>query len=144
MHELGHWKMSHVFKHLVVMQTNIFLIFLIFSKFYKTKVLYEAFGFSNEQPVLIGLIIILQCILIPYNEFISFLTTVMTRKFEFDADRFAAERNHGDNLSNALVKLTEDNLGYPYHDYLFSMWHHSHPTLLQRLEAIKLIKRKKE
>lgn len=39
-------------------------------------------------------------------------------------------------LYSALIKLNKDNLGFPVADWLFSMWHYSHPPLLERLRAL--------
>lgn len=44
-----------------------FLLFLAFGLLFKYEVLYRAFGFYNEQPVLIGLLVVLQFIFSPYN-----------------------------------------------------------------------------
>lgn len=62
--------------------------------------------------------------------------TVLSRRFEFEADAFAKILNKAADLRSALVKLNKDNLGFPVHDWLFSAWHHSHPPLLQRIKAL--------
>lgn len=61
---------------------------------------------------------------------------VISRKFEFQADEFATKLGHGESLKAALLKLQKDNLGFPLFDKLYSSWHHSHPPVIQRLEAI--------
>ena len=66
-HELGHWKMNHVLKNILISQVHIFLMFALFAYLYKLQTLYTAFGFENSQPVLIGLMVILQFITAPYN-----------------------------------------------------------------------------
>ena len=43
----------------------------------------------------------------------------------------------GPHLQSALIKLNNDNLGFPIYDWLYSAWHHSHPPLLERLEVLK-------
>lgn len=58
------------------------------------------------------------------------------RRFEFQADEFATTLGHGEALKAALLKLQKDNLGYPLFDKLYSSWHHSHPPIIERLEAI--------
>jgi STE24 endopeptidase len=97
-HELGHWQMNHVFKNIVISQVHIFLMFALFAYLYKLQTLYTAFGFVDSQPVLIGLVIILQFITAPYNAvsllryqlvtiFVAFLkrVTKFKVKFEFSA-----------------------------------------------------------
>ena len=66
-HELGHWKLSHTLKNLVIGQVNLFLCFLVFALLIKRVELFEAFGF-NTQPTMIGLLIIFQFVFSPYNE----------------------------------------------------------------------------
>ncbi|KFM64976.1 CAAX prenyl protease 1-like protein, partial [Stegodyphus mimosarum] len=126
-HELGHWKLNHVLKNLIIAQVNFFLCFAVFALLYKNQSLYAAFGFFNEQPVIVGLLVIFQYVFSPYNEVLSFLMTVLSRRFEFQADAFAKLLNKAADLRSALVKLNRDNLGFPVHDWLFSAWHHSHP-----------------
>ena len=63
--------------------------------------------------------------------------TWLTRRFEFQADRFAMNMHRAADLSSALVKLNKDNLGFPVADWLYSTWHYSHPPLLERLRALK-------
>lgn len=41
-----------------------------------------------------------------------------------------------EDLQKALIKLHVDNLSAPHNDKLFSMYHHSHPTLPERLSAM--------
>ena len=60
----------------------------------------------------------------------------LVRRFEYQADAFAKSRGHGGYLKTALTKLHKDNLSFPIADPLFSAFHHSHPTLLERLKAL--------
>jgi len=136
-HELGHWKMNHVLKNIVIGQVQIFLMFALFAYLSKSKPLYLAFGFEDSQPVLIGLMIVLQYVTAPYSAVIGFLMSVLSRHFEFQADEFAANMGKAKDLKTALVKLNNDNLGFPIYDWLYSAWNHSHPPLLERIDALK-------
>lgn len=138
-HELGHWKLNHVLKNIVIAELHIFAMFALFGYLYKHQLLYTAFGFvDGEMPVLIGLMIILQFITAPYNTVLDFLMTVQSRRFEFQADDFASTvLGRSEKLQSALVKLNNDNLGFPVFDWLYSAWHHSHPPLLERLAVLK-------
>ncbi|XP_043916055.1 CAAX prenyl protease 1 homolog [Protopterus annectens] len=139
-HELGHWKLGHTVKNIVISQVNSFLCFFLFAILIGQKELFSAFGFHDSQPTLIGLLIIFQFIFSPYNEVLSFCLTVLSRRFEFQADAFAKQLGKAEDLYCALIKLNKDNLGFPVADWLFSMWHYSHPPLLERLRALKVIK----
>ncbi|RXM96947.1 CAAX prenyl protease 1-like [Acipenser ruthenus] len=136
-HELGHWKLGHTVKNIVISQMNSFLCFFLFAVLIGRKELFTAFGFYDNQPTLIGLMIIFQFIFSPYNEVLSFCLTVLSRRFEFQADAFARNMGKATELYSALIKLNKDNLGFPVADWLFSMWHYSHPPLLERLRALK-------
>lgn len=67
-HELGHWKLNHVLKNMVITEANLFLSFMVFGMLYKNQAVYDAFGFTGIRPVFIGLYIIFQFIFSPYNE----------------------------------------------------------------------------
>ncbi|XP_027720312.1 CAAX prenyl protease 1 homolog isoform X2 [Vombatus ursinus] len=136
-HELGHWKLGHTVKNIVISQMNSFLCFFLFAILIGQKELFAAFGFYDTQPTLIGLMIIFQFIFSPYNEVLSFCLTVLSRRFEFQADAFAKKLGKAKDLYSALIKLNKDNLGFPVSDWLFSMWHYSHPPLLERLQALQ-------
>uniref|UniRef100_A0A8C1MKJ5 CAAX prenyl protease n=1 Tax=Cyprinus carpio TaxID=7962 RepID=A0A8C1MKJ5_CYPCA len=135
-HELGHWKLGHTVKNIVISQMNSFLCFFLFAVLIGRRELFMAFGFRDTQPTLIGLMIIFQFIFSPYNELLSFCLTVLSRRFEFQADAFARSMGRSSELYSALIKLNKDNLGFPVADWLFSMWHYSHPPLLERLRAL--------
>lgn len=57
----------------------------------------------------------------------------LTRRKEFQADAFAKEHGYGTKLKSALVKLHTENLSVMQPDWLHSMWHLSHPPIVERL-----------
>ncbi|PSN34370.1 CAAX prenyl protease 1, partial [Blattella germanica] len=134
-HELGHWKLNHVLKNIIIMQVNLFVMFAVFGLLFNYEAMYHAFGFS-DKPVLIGLLIVLQFIFLPCTAVLNFLLTILSRYFEFQADAFAKKLGKATYLRRALIKLNKDNLSFPVYDWLYSMWHHSHPPLLERLKAL--------
>lgn len=144
-HELGHWKCSHIYKSIVLTEVNLLLLFTAFGLLFKYSLLYTSLGFPpGQEPVIIGLIVVLQLILAPYNSLLSFFATALSRKYEFEADNFAVSLNYPIELRSALIKLGKDNLDYPIYDKLYSSWYHSHPTLLHRIENIKIQLSKKK
>lgn len=135
-HELGHWKLSHVIKNFIIGQVHLFFCFMIFSLLYKDDRAYRAFGFYDSKPIFIGLMLIFMYIFSPYNTLVDFLMTVLSRRFEFQADAFARRMHHASFLRSALIKLNRDNLSFPVYDWLYSSWHHSHPPVLERIRAL--------
>lgn len=136
-HELGHWAHSHMVKNIIIAQGHLFLIFVVFSKLFHFGPLYQSVGFDDGvKPIFIGLVLIGNYVLTAYNALISFGMTVLSRKFEYQADAYAMKLGHHEGLKSGLIKLNIDNLGFPVHDWLYSAMNHSHPTLLQRLSHL--------
>jgi STE24 endopeptidase len=68
---------------------------------------------------------------------LMFVVNALTRSFEFQADKYAADLGY--ELGDPLIRIHVENLGNPAPDWLYSMYHASHPPLLERLRAIKNI-----
>ncbi|CAG9534081.1 unnamed protein product [Cercopithifilaria johnstoni] len=139
-HELGHWAQWHTTIQLFLIEINLLLLLAIFAKFYRATSLFHAFGFYDSKPTIIGFMIVFQYITAPYNELFSFLSTIMSRRLEFAADRFSEKLGYGHELGSALIKLGKDNLVLPVNDPLYSMFNHSHPSVLERITALKKVK----
>jgi STE24 endopeptidase len=86
-------------------------------------------------------------VLTPIEAAVGMLLNAISRRFEYEADRFACElpaRVHDDGMSDigarlarALVQLHVKNLSTVHVDWLYSAYHHSHPTLTERLRALE-------
>lgn len=83
-HELGHWKMGHTTKLLAISSAHLLYVFALFAVFIKNTSLYQAFGFYNEQPIMIGFILFNE-VLSPTDSLVKLGMNVLTRKFEFEA-----------------------------------------------------------
>ncbi|GMR34155.1 hypothetical protein PMAYCL1PPCAC_04350 [Pristionchus mayeri] len=136
-HELGHWALSHTLRQLGTAELNIFLALFCFSYCHNNEALAAAFGFPGGAPSLVSLIVIMQYLMGVYNEIFSLFTVFITRKMEFEADAFAAQLGLGPKLTTALVKLSKDNLSVPVNDHLYSTCRHTHPPVIERIEALK-------
>jgi STE24 endopeptidase len=66
----------------------------------------------------------------------TFVMNSQSRAHEFEADQFSKKLGMGTDLKNALLKLHTKNLGNMNPDSLYSLFHYSHPTLVERLDAI--------
>uniref|UniRef100_A0A8R1XUZ5 CAAX prenyl protease n=1 Tax=Onchocerca volvulus TaxID=6282 RepID=A0A8R1XUZ5_ONCVO len=139
-HELGHWALWHTFIYLIAIEINLLLLLIIFAKCYRSTSLFHAFGFYDSKPIIIGFMIIFQYIAAPYNELFSSISTIISRRLEFAADRFSEKLGYGYELRKALIKLGKDNLLLPIDDPIYSMFNHSHPPILERIAALKKIK----
>lgn len=134
-HELGHWKYSHTLKGLAITETQLFVAFFLFQTIYTNEHFFASFGFENT-PIIIGLIFFSH-LLSPISLLLTFAQNYLTRSWEYQADAFAVELNHGDDLYNALAVLFKENKSKLDPDALYEAYHHNHPSALPRLNALK-------
>lgn len=135
-HEIGHYKKHHVIWSLLlgILQTGIVLF--IFSLFVGNPILSAALGVA-EPSFHIGLIAF-GVLYSPISMVTGLAMNIFSRKNEYQADAFAAKNFDTNELASALKKLSVKNLSNlrPHPIYVF--FHYSHPTLLQRLNALKI------
>ncbi|XP_006456595.1 hypothetical protein AGABI2DRAFT_188490 [Agaricus bisporus var. bisporus H97] len=149
-HELGHWYYLHPTKLMAVSQLHIFTILALFPAFLHAPPLLSAFDFSKgvaAAPPTIVAFLLFQMILTPLEAVISIGMNAVSRQFEWEADKFAVELEEklnekdmgdmGDRLGKALITLHVKNLSTVWVDWLYSAYHHSHPTLTERLRALE-------
>jgi len=134
-HEIGHYKKRHVILQLFmgILQTGIILF--LFSLFVKSKSMSLALG-VEEPNFHVGLVAF-GILWSPVSMITGILGNFLSRRHEFQADRFAAEEYSGAFLACALKKLSVKNLSNltPHPAYVF--FNYSHPPLLQRLEHLE-------
>ena len=63
-------------------------------------------------------------------------TTFYSRHNEFLADAYSTKHGGGDDLIKGLVKIYQENKSEIYPDWMYSMFKRTHPTLMERVEAI--------
>jgi STE24 endopeptidase len=130
-HEIGHYKKKHTLVNLMlsVVQTGITLYIL--SLVIDSPILSRALG-VDEPSFHVGLITF-SLLYNPISTVLGIGMNIISRKNEYAADEFAKHNFSGDNLVEALKKLSVNNLSNltPHPAYVFV--HYSHPTLLQRM-----------
>ncbi|MFA5973529.1 MAG: M48 family metallopeptidase [Lentimicrobiaceae bacterium] len=133
-HEIGHYKKKHVLKGLLtgVLQTGVLLFVL--SIMLKSPIPALALGASvaSFHMSLIAFGILYS----PVSMVLGIILNFISRKHEYEADRFAIALSKPGALQEALKRLSVKNLSNltPHPWYVFI--HYSHPALLQRLAAI--------
>lgn len=135
-HELGHWKLNHTLKNFIISQAINFASFAFFGQLMYFQPMFSSFGFPTTTPTLIGILIVFQYIFRPAYAVLTFILTALSRHYEFQADAFADKLGYGSPLRSALVKLQKNNLSDMDPDPLYSLYHYSHPPLVERLAAI--------
>lgn len=134
-HEVGHYKKKHIIYNLLISILSTGALFYILAILLKNKELYLALGVS-EQYFHIGLIVF-SILYSPISEIISFLSNFISRKFEYQADRFAKKTFSEKPLISALKKLSKNSLSNLTPHPFYVKMYYSHPTLLQRILALK-------
>lgn len=136
-HELGHWMYSHLVKQLAISLIHLFLTLLLYVSTAGNEELYRSFGFKDRSPLIIGLMLF-NFLLSPLDDLLQPLQNVLSRRFEFQADAFARINGFAKPLADALIRMSVDNLSNMAPDKLYSTWNYSHPTLLERLDALNV------
>ena len=140
-HEIGHYKKKHTLLGMIISIVQTGIILFILSLFIENPVLSQALG-ATEGSFHMG-ILAFGLLYSPLSLVIGLIMNYVSRKNEYQADRFAGEKYNPVALQKALKKLSVDNLSNlrPHPAYVF--FYFSHPTLLQRLNALENIKIKK-
>lgn len=137
-HELGHFKLRHITKRLLTVFLGS-LVFLALLGYLKTQVWF--FTGLGVTPMLLeandAMALLLFMMALPVFTFLfAPLSSLLSRKHEFEADAFAAKYTHAQNLVSALVKLYEDNASTLTPDPLHSMFYDSHPPASIRINQL--------
>lgn len=127
--------MSHTYKNLAIIQVYILTTFFCFGSLLNHDRLFLDFGFEG-RPVLIGFLLAGE-IMGPFDSLVKYLMNLVSRAFEFQADEYAFHLGYGEQLSSGLLKLQKENKSNMNPDPMYSAYHHSHPPLRERLQAIK-------
>ncbi|MCF8068228.1 MAG: M48 family metallopeptidase [Desulfobacterales bacterium] len=135
-HEIGHAKLGHIKKSIIISFASSLLMFFILSLFITRPGLYQAFQIEGT-PVYAGLIFFF-FLYAPINMILGLFGNIISRRNEYQADRFAAEntKKPGD-LIDALKKLSVDNLSNLTPHPLKVFLEYSHPPVLERVKALK-------
>jgi len=134
-HELGHWKLGHTTRLMAISQVHLLYVFTLFSVFINNASLYSAFGFITERPIIIGFLLFNDA-LSPMDMVVKLLMNIITRKYEFQADKFATDLGFATDLARSLLKLHTQNLSSLDADPIYASYHFSHPHLTERLKAL--------
>ncbi len=134
-HEIGHYKKKHTLTGIIsgIFQTGLTLF--VFSLLLNNPELAHALNVS--EPNFHISLLAFGILYSPVSMISGILSGIISRRHEYQADRFAADNSDADALISALKKLSGKNLSNltPHPVYVF--FHYSHPTLIQRIRALK-------
>lgn len=130
-HELGHFKRKHVLKMLAASAGISLAGFAVLGWLIGQDWFYEGLGVGVQSNAIALLLFMLVA-----PVFTVFLHPVMAhfqRRYEFEADDFAALHTRPAHLISALVKLYRENASTLTPDPLYSAFHYSHPPAAVRI-----------
>jgi len=134
-HEIGHYKKKHIPQMLSFSAITSLIGFYLISLLARQEWFYRAFGFEpgNVAPALLLFGLLAGTVTFWFSPLIHW----WLRRYEYQADAFAARvMNGAQSLIGALRKLNEKNLSNLTPHPLYSGFYYSHPTLLEREEAL--------
>jgi STE24 endopeptidase len=134
-HEVGHYKKHHILFNLFAYLLLTGLTLFVLSLFINHPELSLAIGV--KEPSFHASLLSFGLLYSPISELTGLIMNYFSRRFEFQADRFAGETYGPQPLIDSLKKLSRKNLSNltPHRAYVF--FHYSHPPLIQRINALK-------
>ncbi len=134
-HEIGHFKRRHVIRQMIAGFAQMGAMFALLHFALRSPSLFHAFGVSSPSAGM-GLVLF-SIVYRPLSTFLDVLQLSMSRRFEFEADAFAADAvGRSGTLTSALQKLSHDQLSHPSPHPFYVSLHYSHPPLAERLRAL--------
>ena len=140
-HEIGHEKRHHIKKGLALSLLSMLAGLWILNWLLHYPPFFQAFGFS--APSYHAAIILLGFCSSPFTFFLTPIGSMLSRKYEYEADRFAVEAvGTARGLIGALLKLSKDNLSNLTPHPWYSFYYYSHPTLSERIAAMEAFEKR--
>jgi len=138
-HELGHFKRKHIRKRLIVSFALSFLMLALLGWISTQAWFYYGLGVNPDlNGYNGGLALALFMLVAPvFSFFFTPLGSFSSRKHEYEADQFAAEKSSANDLISALVKLYQDNASTLTPDPIYSAFYSSHPPAPLRIAHLK-------
>lgn len=135
-HEMGHFKKRHIIKMLFLSVAQTGLMFFFLSLILNNQGLFDAFRMENVSVY--ASLVFFGYLFAPVNMLLSILFNFISRKHEYEADRYAVvSSNNQSALISGLKKLSQANLVNltPHPAAVFLEY--THPPVLERIEAIR-------
>lgn len=130
-HELGHFKCKHVIKMLITTSITTLIGFAILGYLVGQEWFFTGLGVQHGSNA--AALLLFTLIAPIFTFFIQPISAYFQRKFEFEADDFAAKHAQAGKLISGLVKLYEENASTLTPDPLYASFYYSHPPAAVRI-----------
>ncbi len=139
-HEVGHYKLHHISRRLILMFPAILVGAFVLFKISHLPMLYTGFGFhvtNINQMQFLGLELVMM-VFSSVSMILEPIINIVSRKNEYAADAYSQRLcKTGRPLVTALIKLNSENLHELLPPKIYSFFHYSHPTLVERAQALE-------
>lgn len=130
-HELGHFKRKHTLKMLGTSTVITLIGFFLLGWLSSQDWFYAGLGVSTHSDATALLLFMMVAPI--FSSFLQPIMAAVQRKYEFEADDFAALHADARFLIAALVKLYRENASTLTPDPLYAAFHYSHPPAAIRI-----------
>jgi STE24 endopeptidase len=134
-HELGHFRLKHVRKRLLVSVAAVFVGLAVLGWLATQSGFYRALGVPTPSTHAALVLFVLAAP--AFTFFITPLASLWSRRHEFEADAFATRHASAAELAAALVKLHRDNASTLTPDPVYVAFYYSHPPPLVRIRRLR-------
>lgn len=138
-HELGHFRLRHVPQRLILMFALSLAMLALLGQLLPAPWFYAGLGLDAASATgNTALALLLFFLAMPVFTFpLTPLSSVMSRRHEYQADAYAHQHASGEALVQALVKLYEENAATLTPDPLHSLFYDSHPPAALRIAHLQ-------
>ncbi|HXG38661.1 MAG TPA: M48 family metallopeptidase [Bacteroidota bacterium] len=138
-HELGHFKLKHIWVMMIVGTVSTFLGLFLTAQLYHMSLVW--FGFTSIDQL--AALPLLSLWLGLYSLVTTPISNAISRAHERQADRYAVElTSNAQAFTNALQKLAKVNLADPSPHPVIEFMFHSHPSIEKRVRFVQEVGRK--
>lgn len=139
-HEIGHYKKKHTYMMLCASVLQMGFILALFGAFMSETALPEVLGIAYQPEKMYASFYVFTILFTPISFCIGLAVNALSRRNEYQADRFSAENYSAKELESALKKLSKSSLSNLTPHRWYVICYYSHPTLYQRIVALRKIK----
>jgi STE24 endopeptidase len=135
-HEVGHFKLGHIIRFTLLSIVSSLILFFVLSLFIANEGLFQAFKMENVS--IYASLVFVGFLYSPISRLLSLLAHAISRKAEFEADRYSVETyGKPESLITALKKLSIDNLSDLKPHPLKVFFDYTHPPVLERIRVLQ-------
>ena len=135
-HEVGHYKLKHIYSSIVLNAIQSGLMLYILSLFLNNENLFSVFKMENVS--IYASLLFFTMLYAPISLLLGIFFSIISRKNEFSADAYSAQTaKMPEALISGLKKMSKENLSNLTPHWLNVFLNYSHPPVLKRVEALR-------